>query len=126
MVKIVAIALVCACIILYLRTINSELTLLATIGAGIIILSFIIDYINEAFLLINQIVELTGIDKNMYKIIFKITSIGYLIEFGSSTLNDFGLTSLSNKLQFVGKISVFCVSMPIVYSLVNLLKELLT
>lgn len=126
MVKIVAISLICACIILYLKSINSELTLPATIGAGIILLSFIIEYVSEAFILINKIVELTGIDKSMYALIFKITSIGYIIEFGASTLNDFGLNSLACKLQTIGKLAIFSVSVPIFYALINLLSGLLT
>lgn len=125
MVKIVAISLICACIILYLKSINSELTILATIGAGIIITTFLINYINEAFALINKVAELTGIDKNMYSLIFKITSIGYLVEFGASTLNDFGLNSLACKLEMIGKIAIFSVSIPIFYAIINVLTGIL-
>ena len=126
MTKIVAISLICACIIIYLKSINSELTLLATIGAGIILLTFILEYVSDAVILINKIVELTGIDKNMYSLIFKITAIGYLVEFGASTLNDFGLNSLACKLQTIGKLAIFSVSIPIFYALINLLSGLLT
>lgn len=125
MVKIVAISLICACIILYLKSINSELTILATIGAGIIITTFLINYVNEAFALINKVAELTGIDKNMYSLIFKITSIGYLVEFGASTLNDFGLNSLACKLEMIGKIAIFSVSIPIFYAIINVLTGIL-
>lgn len=121
MLKIVAISLICACIIIYLRSINSELTLLATIGSGIIILSFIFQYVSDAVELLNKLANLTGIDSNFYSIIFKITAIGYLVEFGSGTLNDFGLTSLAGKLQLVGKLAIFSLSIPIIYALINLL-----
>ena len=125
MVKIVAFALLCACIITYLRSINSELTLLVTITSGVIILSFTFTYISDTFQFFNQLVNLTGIDKDIYKIIFKITSIGYLVEFGAGVLNDFGLNSLANKLVLAGKIIIFGVSMPIFYAVVNLLTGLL-
>mgnify|MGYP003292502939 CR=1 FL=1 len=47
MVKIVAIALVSAIIIVYLKSINSELALLATIASGIIIIFFSLEFIVE-------------------------------------------------------------------------------
>ena len=56
-----------------------------------------------------------------YKIIFKITAISYLVEFGAGIIDDFGLKSLSDKLVFVGKVVIFCMSMPIIYAVFNLL-----
>ena len=56
MLKIITIAIVCAIIILYLRNINNEIALLASIGAGIIILFFAFDYLTETFTFINKII----------------------------------------------------------------------
>ena len=81
--------------------------------------------VSEAFSFVNNIVELSGIDKEFYKIIFKITAIGYLIEFGADLVLDMGLKGLSEKLVFVGKIVIFCTSLPIFYSVFNLLIGLL-
>ena len=125
MVKIVAVALLCACVIIYLKSINSELTLLATVGAGIIVLSFIFEYANNTIELFSRIANLTGIDKGLYSIIFKITAIGYLVDFGASTLADFGMNSLAGKLQLVGKLAIFSVSIPIINALINLLNGLM-
>ena len=125
MVKLVAIVVICALIITYLKSINSDLFSLACIGAGIVVLSFAFDYVSEAFSFVNSVVELSGIDKEFYKIIFKITAIGYLIEFGADLVLDMGLKGLSEKLVFVGKIVIFCTSLPIFYSVFNLLIGLL-
>lgn len=125
MLKIITIAIVCAIIILYLRNINNEIALLASIGAGIIILFFAFDYLTETFTFINKIIDLSGIDKEYYKIIFKITAIGYIVEFASSTVNDFGLKSLSDKITLVGKIVIITTSLPIFYAVFNLITGLL-
>lgn len=125
MIKLVAVVLICALIITYLKSINSELFSLACIGAGIIVLSFAFDYISEAFIFINKIIELSGIDKEFYRIIFKITAIGYLVEFGADIVLDMGLKGLSEKLIFTGKIIIFCMSIPIFYSVFNLLVGLI-
>lgn len=126
MIKIVSIAIVFAIIILYLKSINNELAFLATIGAGIILLFSLINYISQTFDFLTSLVELSGLDNNFYKIIFKITAIGYLIEFGASTLQDFGLKSLSEKLIFAGKIIILSVSLPIIYAIYNLMTGLIS
>lgn len=126
MLQIVIIAIISSIIILYLKSINSELYVLATIGAGIIILSASLSYLSETFYFIIKIIDLTGIDKEYYKIIFKITAIGYLIEFSSETIRDMGLNGIAEKLIFVGKVIIFCVSAPILYAVLNLIMGLLS
>ncbi len=126
MLKLVAIALIFGVIIIYLKNINSEVALLASIGAGIIIIFYVLEYLFSAFSFINHLVECSGVDKDLYTIIFKITAIGYLIEFGASTMQDFGLNSLANKLIFAGKIIILSMSLPIIYSVYNLIIGILT
>ncbi len=125
MLQIIFIAIISSIIILYLKSINSELYVLATIGAGIIILSTSLNYLSETFYFINKIIDLTGIDKEYYKIIFKITAIGYLVEFSAETIRDMGLNGIAEKLIFVGKVIIFCVSAPILYAVLNLIVGLL-
>lgn len=121
MAKLVAVALICAVIVIYLKSVGSDLYALACIGSGIIILSFTFTYLEQAFDFINKIVELSGIDKEFYKIIFKITAIGYLVEFGADVINDLGLKGIAEKLIFAGKIIIFITSLPIFYAVFNLL-----
>jgi stage III sporulation protein AD len=85
----------------------------------------VLDYLSSTFTVINELIELTNIDKQLYLIIFKVTAIGYLVEFASDTVNDFGLKSLADKLTFAGKIIIFTISIPIIYSIINLLVGLL-
>ena len=125
MIKILAFALICAIIIVYLKSINSELSLLASICAGCVLLFFLLDYLREILSFFNQLINISGIDKELYVIIFKITSIGYIVEFGSSTLQDFGLKSMADKLVFAGKIIVLYISLPIIYAVFNLITGLL-
>ncbi len=125
MIQIVFISLIFAIIILYLKSINSELTILATIASGIIIISCSLEYLTDIFSFMDQIIKLTKIDKGFYKIIFKITVIAYLVEFGSGIIADFGIHSLADKLQFLGKIVIFAISLPVFYTILNLLIEIL-
>ena len=125
MIKIVFVAILISVIIIYLRQTNSELALLATIGGGIILLSFVLEYLTQTFDVINQLILATNLDKSFFKIIFKITAIGYLVEFSSSIIKDFGLNSISDKLILIGKIIIIGISTPIIYAVFNLLKGVL-
>ena len=125
MIKIVLITIVFAIIIIYLKNINSELFTLAIVGASIIIISLVLEYIGQAFSVFNTMIEATKIDRDLFNIIFKIMAIGYLVEFGAGIVNDFGLKSLADKLVFAGKIVIFCMSLPIIYAVFNLFTELL-
>ena len=124
MLKIVLITLICAFIIYYLKSINSDLYQLALIGAGIIVLSQTFVYLFDTFAFFEEIINLSGVDSDFYKIIFKITAIGYLVEFGASTVKDMGFNSLAEKLIFAGKAIILYVSLPILTAVFNLLKGL--
>lgn len=124
MLKIILITLACAFIIFYLKSINSELYQLALIGAGVIVLSQTFVYFIETFSFFREVIDLSGIDSDFYKIIFKITAIGYLVEFGASTVKDMGFNSLAEKLVFAGKVIILYVSIPILSAVFNLLKGL--
>ena len=121
MLKLVILAIIFAIIIIYLKSINSEISLLVSVAAGIILTYFALDYITSTFEFFNKIIEYSKIDSELILIIFKITAIGYLVEFGAGVIKDFGLQSLSDKLVFLGKIIILTISMPIIYAVFNFL-----
>lgn len=126
MLKIVAVALVCAIIIIFLKNNNSELTIPATICSGILILYLGVSYVYESVEIFRKLIDLSGVNSSFIKIIFKITAIGYIVEFGAGVIDDFGLKSLSDKLVFIGKILIIVVSMPIFYAIINLITGLIS
>ena len=124
MIKIIIVALVFAVIISYLKASGSDLYVLALVGAGVILFSLAFEYLVETVDFVRQLIDKTGVDQEFYRIIFKITIIGYLIEFSADTITDLGFKSLADKLVFVGKFIIFSVSLPILYAVFNLLTGL--
>ena len=125
MIEIVLLSISCAVLTIYLKSINIDLFHLSLVASGIIIISSVFSYLNEIFDFFSYIISLTGIDEKLYKIIFKITTIGYLVEFGAGTIEDMGMKSLADKLTFCGKIIIFAVSLPVLYAVFNLLTQIL-
>lgn len=125
MTKIIIIGIILSIILVLLKNVNSDLFAPALVASGIILIYFSLIYFKEAFSFINQIIELSGIDVELYKIIFKIVGISYLVEFGAGTVEDMGYKSLSDKLVLIGKLMVFIVSIPVFYAVINLVISLI-
>lgn len=125
MVKLVILTILFSTILIVLKNVNSDLFVPTLVCSGVIILSFGITYLNQAFGFISSLIDSTKIDVEFYKIIFKVVGIAYLIEFGAGTVEEVGYKSLSDKLVMVGKIIIFVVSMPIFYAIFNLLGSLI-
>jgi len=124
MLQIISVSLVCAVIVVYLKNINNELAILSSIMSGIIILNMVFSYLGGAVSFFNKIIDIAGLDSDLYKIIFKITAIGYIVEFSAGTLEDFGLKNLSNKLIFAGKVIILSTSLPIIYAIFEVFTKL--
>ena len=125
MFKIVACAVVCAFILVYLKSINSEFFSVAVLGAGIIITAFGIDYLTQTVEFLNTMIENSGVNAEYFSVILKITGIAYVVEFGAGIIEDMGLKSVADKLVFVGKAAIFVASIPVIYAVFNLMTGLI-
>lgn len=123
--KIVAVGVVSALIIVYLKYINSELTMPVTICSGIILLLTTVSYTTEFIGVLNEITAISGIDTKVFSIIIKIVAISYLVEFSASLIDDFGLKSISDKVVFAGRLVILTMSMPIVKNLIEVIVDLI-
>lgn len=121
MIKIVACAILCAFVLIYLKSVNSEFFSVATLGAGVIIVALGIDYLTETVSFIQKIIDASGINAKYFSIILKIMGIAYVVEFGAGIVEDLGLKSVADKLVFIGKAAIFTAAIPIVYAVFELL-----
>ena len=110
---------------LVLKATKPELAFAVTIAGGVIILIFAFDMLSASFQIFTDIAEKTGIDNSLVKIILKIVSIGYLVEFGAGIIEDFGNKSIADKLVLAGKVIIFTISIPIIRSLITLIGNIM-
>ena len=123
--KIIAISLIFAIILFYLKNTNSEIFIPLLIICSIYITTISLGYFLQYVELFNKIKLLSGINEDIFKIIFKIVAISYLIEFSSGIISDMGLISLAEKVVFAGKIIVLSLALPIINQILTLLVSLL-
>ena len=123
--KIIAIGVICAIVIVYLKSINSEFSIPVFICSGILMLILTVNYVTNFIAVFNDIASVSKIDNSVLKLILKIVAIAYLFEFSSTLIEDFGLKSIADKVLFAGKIVILTMSAPIIKNLILTIYNLL-
>ena len=123
--QLVGIAFVTAVAALILKGTKPELAFAVTVAGSIILLLFVFEAFKGSVSIFGGIASETGIDSSLIKILLKMVGIGYLVEFSAGILNDFGQNSVADKLVFCGKVVILVLAIPILESVLTLIKQLL-
>ena len=123
--KIIGIAFITAICSLIVKATKPELSFaITTIGVVVIVLQ-IFNSIPQISNFFHQVNEISGIENNIVKLLLKIVAIGYVTEFSSDLLVDFGSASLADKVILAGKITIIVLSLPVFESLLKLIQGFL-
>ena len=122
--KIISIALIGVAVVLLLRTAKPEFAVFATIATGVVIVIILLSTLQNVILSFDEIVKKSGVDDGIFTAVLKIIGIGYLTEYSASIANDAGCGSIASKLQFGGKLTIFAMSLSIVSTLIDVIKNL--
>ena len=123
--KIIGVAFVTAIAAILLKTTKPELSFAVTVTGVIVILLFIVDSLQHTFAIFSIIVQASGVDNNLIKLLLKIIGVGYITEFGAGILNDFGSNAVADKVILAGKIAIVLLSLPILEGLLQLMNNFL-
>lgn len=123
--KIIGVAFVTSITAILLKGTKPELSFAVTVTGVIVILLFIIDSLQNTIGLLNELVEMTGVDNGIFKILVKIVGVGYLTEFSSGILNDFGSNAVADKVALGGKITILLLSLPVLEGLLQMIRGFL-
>ena len=82
--KIIGIALITCIATLIVKPVRPDFAVFISIVGGVIILFMLAGYLTDIFDVFNQIFNYNNVNSSLYKIIFKIIGVGYLVEFTAS------------------------------------------
>ena len=125
MLKIVALIVVCAVLVVYVKNVNTELYPLVLLGSGIIVLYTGFTYLTGTLDFFKKIVSASAINEKFLSIIFMFFSVVYFVYLGAGVVEDMGLKSLADKLVFIGKAIIVGVSLPVFYAVIETVNALL-
>ena len=112
-VTICVLAIVAIIIITALKAKNSEIALMLSISASILILFSVISSFSQVADTINNIIAVSGISTNYITILLKVIGICLLTEFTVNACKDAGSNSLANNVSLAGKILITVTSIPL-------------
>lgn len=82
-------------------------------------------YISELLSQIMSLVKLSGTDVNNFTFIFKALGVGYVSQFSSEICADAGETSVASKIELAGRVAIVTMTVPVVYSLIEMIEKML-
>lgn len=124
-IKIAGIGIIGVVISSLLKRDNPEFSLIITVATGMILLVLILSSMTKVVTAFDYLIERTGLDVSLFGGVLKIIGIGYLTEYSSTICVDYGSSSVANKIQLGGKITIFIMSLPIIKALVSAVSALL-
>ena len=108
-----------------LRAEKSDIAFIVLL-AGIIIISLsVVDYFTEIIKAFKNIIIKSNLNNDIFKLIFKIVIIGYIIDFSAGIIEETGSKGLSEKVIIGGKIVVMTMFLPIIIKLFDFILGLL-
>lgn len=119
-VKIVAVIIVSSIFITALRTRLAEYGFLLIIVVIAMVLIAVIGSVSDAVL---QLRELLGKVENAnayFLTALKVLGVSYVVTFAADMCRDFGMTSLAQTAELVGKAAIFLLSLPLVTSVLEI------
>lgn len=108
-----------------IKNVKPEYGLFIIITAGAAVIIMLSDNIIQAMGAFSTIAEKSAIDNSVFSSVVKIIGVGYITEYSSSVCEDGGCSSLAQKIQFAGKITVFIMALPIITGIIDVIGGLL-
>jgi stage III sporulation protein AD len=126
MIKIAVVGIAAVLIAIQFKNGKSEYGVYISLAACIIIFGLGISRLEIIIETINKIQGYIKVNQGYFKILIKIIGITYIAEFASNLCKDAGHASISNQIELVGKLTILCISMPIIMALLETMNEFLT
>ncbi len=113
------VAIVAALMAVNFKSVKAEYGIYISIGIGILATGLIISKLEYIIKVMETIRDYIGLDSVYIATILKIIGISYIAEFASDVCKDCGYGSMANQIQVAGKLTVLCISMPILLALLE-------
>lgn len=124
--KIAAIGLLTAISAALVRDSRSDVAFAVVVAGGAIMLTMLVDYFTGIFAFFDELVNKTGVDRDVIKTLFKIVGIGYVAELAAGICEESGAKSVGDKIVLGGKLIIFTLTVPILRFLLDIIGSLMS
>lgn len=122
---LIALVLISLALILLLKQYRPEFALLASVTSALILLIYGIAKAGEIISAVRGLTERAGIDEQNVMLVLKALGICYIVQIAKDVCADSGQTALSDRIDFIGKVTVVAMSLPLLTQIIGIVTQLL-
>ena len=119
-VKIVAIAIVCALLCAVLKQYKPEFAIVVQLAASVFILLLIASAMGDLISAVKDLINGSGINTEYLTLLLKALGVSVLTQLAADACRDSGETALSNKVELAGKVTILLLCLPLVKAMIQL------
>ena len=123
--KIAGIGLAATVLAVFIKNQRPEFAIQISLLGAVVIFTLILPYLRTIVVMISDISDRIGIEPGYLKLVLKVMWIAYITQFASELCSDAGETSLASKIELAGKVIIMTLSMPVLYSLLDIVCEIM-
>ncbi len=125
-VTICALSLIIVAVVLSLKEVRPELTLLLSMAFGVILFLQLAEPISETVAAFSGIAAQAGLANDILSVVLKVIGVSFICEFAASLCNDAGETAIGSKVEMAGKIIILALAMPVLTDILDVILQIIT
>ena len=123
--KIIGVGVTGAILSLLVKQHKPEIAITIPILTSAIIILMCVPYLSATIEAFDNIAELAGIEILHMKTLIKIIGVAYICQFASDICADAGEKAIAGRIELGGRIIILTLSMPIIFSLLSLIVDII-
>lgn len=123
--KVVGLGIAATVIIVVIKQQRPEFAVQLSLLVGIMFFTFIIGKVNTVVSVFNQLAQRANINMYYMGTVLKIIGIAYVSEFGAQICRDAGEGAIASKIEFVAKVLIMVMAIPIIIAVFDTLMKII-
>ncbi len=123
--KIAGIGIAATVLAVFVKNQKPEFSIQVSIVAAVVIFVSAFPYLKTIVAMFNDISQKIGLESRYISLVFKVIGIAYVGQFASELCRDAGENAVATKIEFAGKTIIMTLSMPVLYSLLEIVNEII-
>ncbi len=112
-IQVVGFGVIAAVSVLFVRQSRPDIAHLLSIGAGVVIVVYVLGYLGMIIDVITDLALEAEINTVFLRTLLRVIGVSYLAEFGAQICRDAGENGIAAKVEFAGKIIILIMAVPI-------------
>ena len=124
-IRIAALALTGVLLAALMKSVNRELTIYIILATVVILFVTIIDRLVYVFDFLGDIYDNVAYGRTFFPVILKVLAVAYVTDFTAQLCRDAGEATIGSKVELAGNVIIFCLAMPVLMAVLELIGSLL-